>query len=92
VALEAVFVAATMVDWKQSGKYVAGCREANPAIGPCGERIPLNVWIPVAALAHLAITHALPAGTWRTAWLGLTGGLEVDSVYANYLLDASDAR
>lgn len=89
VALEATFIAATAVDWGQSGKYSAGCREANPVIGACGDRVPLAVWMPIAMLAHLAITHALPAGTWRTAWLGVTAGLEVDSVYANYLLDTA---
>jgi hypothetical protein len=87
VALEAVFLGALAADWSQSGKYVDGCREANPVIGSCGERMPLAGYILITAALHLVVTHVLPTGTWRTAWLGLTAGVELDTVLANHVLD-----
>jgi hypothetical protein len=86
IVLEAGFLAATAIDWCQSGRFPRTCREDNPVIGRCGERVPLDVYIPISAAAHVALTYLLPRGTWRTAWLGLTVGMEVDVVYGNTLL------
>jgi hypothetical protein len=86
IALESVFAVALAADWDGSGRFVSSCHEANPVIGACGQRIPLNLYIPLSALLHVAITHLIPSGTWRTAWLGLTAGIEADAAYSNTLI------
>lgn len=87
VALETVFLGALVVDWAQSGKYTASCREDNPVIGKCGDRVPLDLYIPLVAVTHAVIGWILPRGAWRSAWLGVTTGLEVDTVYSNKIVD-----
>lgn len=83
IVLEATFAAATLVDGLQSRSIVAECREANPVIGECGDRLPLAIYIPLSALLHAAITGAIPHGTGRTVWLGVSAGAELDTVYSN---------
>ena len=83
VIMESTFVAATVVDGLQSVAITDGCREQNPILGRCGDRVPLGVYIPVTVLLHIGLTWLIPHGTWRTAFLGLSDGLELDTVYAN---------
>lgn len=83
VALEATFLAATALDGLQSQKFVESCHEENPIIGDCGDHVPLAVYIPVSMVLHAAVTYAIPHGTSRTAFLGLTTGAELDTLYAN---------
>lgn len=86
VALESAFALETVADGFQSTTFVDNCHEENPVIGPCGNRVPLPVYIPVSALLHAGITWAIPEGKWRTLWLGITVGAEADTLYANHIL------
>lgn len=86
VALEGTFALASAVDGMESGKFVDTCHESNPVIGACGERVPLGVYIPLSIVVHAAIAYAIPHGTYRTAFLGLTTGAELDTIYANTLV------
>lgn len=83
VGLEATFVAADVIDGLQSRKFVTSCREENPVIGNCGQRVPLGVYIPLSALLHVGIAWALPHGSVRTVFLAATAGAELDTIYAN---------
>lgn len=84
--LETTFAAETAVDWRESGRFVDDCHESNPAIGACGDRVPLDVYIPVSVILHAVITYAIPRGSWRTAWLGFSAGAELDTIYSNTLV------
>lgn len=87
VGLEAGFVAATFVDtWQSVRSDVNPCAESNPITGPCGDRIPYQVYVPAALIIHAAITHAIPTGRYRTLFQGLTLGFEAGVVYGNYVL------
>lgn len=86
VALEATFAGELAVDWAQSRRFSRACEELNPVVGRCGQRVPLDVYIPVSALLHAVATYLLPAGTIRTTWLGITVGAEADAIYSNTLV------
>ena len=87
-ALETTFAFATAVDGLESTEIVGRCIEANPVLGPCGNRVPLGVYIPLGMLVHAGVTWLIPHGAWRTAFLGLTAGAELDTIYANtFIID-----
>jgi hypothetical protein len=79
---EGAFVALLAVDWGQTKKITRDCVESNPILGRCGHRVPVDVWMPLAALLHLAVSLALPprALDW---WQGVTGGAEAAAVWIN---------
>lgn len=83
---EAGFAAATTVDGLQSVGITHGCAEANPVIGPCGERVPLGIYMPSMVVLHAAVSALLPRGAWRRGWQMATLGVEGGAAYSNYLL------
>ena len=86
IVLESSFAVMTTIDGLQSRKFVDSCREQNPIIGNCGQRVPLALYIPVSELVHFAIAYAFHHGTGRTIYLGVTDGAELDTIYANGFL------
>lgn len=84
-ALEATFAAEITVDGLQTRKIVADCQEYNPVIGPCGDRVPLGVYIPLTGILHAAISYVLPPKA-RLIWQSATSGAEANVIYYNTLV------
>jgi hypothetical protein len=70
------------VDWKMSSDYTGECREMNPMIGECGQRVPVNLYFPVVIAANLALGYFL-----GEAPLGVMTGLEGHVVLRNATTD-----
>lgn len=81
-ALEATFAAEMAVDTYQTGAIVDACREVNPVIGSCNDRVPYQVYQPVMLLAHAVVSYMLPPN-WRRIWQGITVGVEGHQVFVN---------
>lgn len=73
-----------VVDWAQTRGIVQDCREWNPVLGPCGERLSPGVYFPLVIGANLLLAHLLPAG-WREGYLGVMTGVEGATVGQNYV-------
>ena len=82
-ALELGFAGITTVDWVQSKWIAAACREQNPIIGRCGQRVPVDLYFPIAMLVHVSIALILPP-TYRTLWQAAYIGAEANQVWGNY--------
>lgn len=79
-AMEAGFIAAVAVDWRQTHQALdAGHRELNPLLGarPSDRRLGLSVM--GAALGHAAVSTLLPR-KWRRWWQGATLAGEISAV------------
>lgn len=79
-------VGITTIDWRQTRRYIAtptACDEANVVIGQCGQRVPPDLYFPVMTVLQLGLAAILPHGSWRTAALGLAGGIELGAVETN---------
>lgn len=82
-ALQATHVALHIADYQQTRVVTSRCQEQNPMIGRCGDG-PVGMWMfPLAVVLNIAVSYVLPAG-WRTAWQGVTIGVEAEVVYENY--------
>lgn len=84
-ALEMGFVVATMLDAEQTDTITRDCREANPIIGECGERMNPGLYFPIVLAAHFVATALLPNGPWRTTFQALTLGIEAKTVHGNWI-------
>lgn len=62
------------------------CREANPVIGRCGERVPVAVFFPLVLVAHTVLTATIPEGTWRTGFQSMTVGVEGHAAFRNTMV------
>ena len=82
---EAAVGATLAVDFYQTMRGVEVCREANPVIGPCGERLPPGLFFPLVGVAHAVIAGVLPHGSWRRGFQATTAGAEAATVWSNYL-------
>lgn len=67
----------------RAGGIVDNCREGNPVIGPCGERMDPAQYMLLAAVLHTSIAAALPP-KWRRTFQAFTLGLESTVVYFNW--------
>ena len=81
--MELGFAAATTVDWHQTEAITYNCAETNPVLGRCGERMPVDAFMPIAMVAHAAISAVIPP-RWRTIWQALGIGAEVSTDFENY--------
>lgn len=81
-AAQVTFATALAVDWSQSQGITQECMEENPLIGPCGDRVPLGVYMPVTFAAALTASVMLPP-KYRRALEGLLVGAELHSVWLN---------
>lgn len=82
--MEASFVAVEGIDDYQTHKVVQYCTETDPIIGPCGTGMNINAFFITSTLIHLAVSALLPP-KYRTAWQGITLGVQIDNVYGNQL-------
>lgn len=82
--LEAGFAVTTAQDWRETDSIVQGCREQNALIGPCGDRLSPDAYMPIAIGLHAVVSALLPAGKLRTAWQVVTVGAEVKTLYGNH--------
>jgi hypothetical protein len=87
-ALQAIFIAATAVDWSQtldiSRSYERRCPyyERNPFLGRKPGAGRINTWMSTTILAHTAIAYLLPK-PYRTVWQSLWVGLEIGQIHQN---------
>lgn len=79
---EATFAAVTAQDWRETDSIVQGCREQNPIMGPCGDRLSPNLYMPAAIVVHAVVSALLPPRL-RLAWDAVTVGAEVRTLYGN---------
>jgi len=84
-AAQATFAAALAIDWAQSQSITMHCAEENPVIGPCGDRVPLGVYIPAVLVAELAAAVVLPP-RYRRMVEGVAVGAELHVVWMNNAL------
>lgn len=80
-ALGIVTTGLLVIDWKQTYTVTGRCTEANPVLGPCGERFPVDAYFPMVIMTTLFAAHLLP--TWREVLLGAVSGAEGATVWDN---------
>lgn len=81
-AAETLVLASFAVDHRQTIAITGDCLEANPVIGPCGERVGPTAYFWTAGLIHVGIAAALPP-RWRTAFQAVTAGRQVYGIRLN---------
>jgi hypothetical protein len=81
--LEIGAIGATSLDWYQTEQITRDCAETNPVLGLCGQRVPVNVYMPASMVVHAAVAWLLPA-PWRTIWQAAMLGAETSTVWENY--------
>jgi hypothetical protein len=86
-ALETAFVAATVLDWRQTLdiKNHSHLYEQNSLMGRHPSNGTVNAYFVTALVLHAIVADQLQ-GTWRTAWQSAWIGLEVGTVQRNYAL------
>lgn len=70
--------AAIAADWYQTRGITQRCGELNPLIGQCGDRVPVDIYFPVAIAANLA------AGWISSKFQWLVLGAEGSIVWSNW--------
>jgi hypothetical protein len=95
-ALEGSYQAALLCDWRQTSDFHKtwkptwgggtsyGVAEVNPLLGRHPSQAKINEMCAMSSIGHVLISEVLPSG-WRTAWQGVTVGLEVGMVAHNHL-------
>lgn len=81
-ALALAAVGTTTVDWVQSRGYVRGCTEQNPILGPCGERVNVDVYFATVIIGTLALGAAL-GDDWADVLFAGVAGVEGATVWRN---------
>ncbi len=82
VALGAASTALLTVDWYQTKSIALGCQELNPVIGPCGERVPVDLYMMGVIASSLVLAHFV-GDRWRPVLLGALAGAEAATVWSN---------
>lgn len=84
---QAAYLALHVADWGQTRDIVKregeGYYETNPILGRHPSLKRVDTYFTVTALAHTAISYALPAA-WRRGWQHVTIGVEAGYVSYNY--------
>ena len=85
--LEGAFVAATVLDWRQTLdiKNHPGLHEQNSILGRHPSNSTVNTYFATSILLHAVVADQLH-GKWRTAWQSVWIGLELGTVQRNYAL------
>lgn len=82
-ALEGASVAAVLADAMQTDDITRDCREGNPIMGPCGERVPPTLFFAATVAASIILPRILPQ-PWRRAAHVLRLGLHTEAVIGNW--------
>lgn len=92
---EATYLALHIADWGQTRNIVhrsntgcdggATCIEKNPILGRNPSISRVDTYFAITALAHVAISYALPK-VWRQGWQYVSIGMEAAVVGHNYSL------
>lgn len=82
---QVTIAAEVLVDTVQTTRGTSMCREANPIIGPCGERVPVGIYMSAALALESVVAWALPPA-WRRWFEGGVAGVEADVIYGNWLV------
>jgi hypothetical protein len=84
-ALAVTSTATLMADWHQTrSTIVPACREWNPVIGECGQRVHPDLYFGVVVVANLALAHVL-GSTLRGTWLAGLTGVQGHTVFSNHI-------
>ena len=85
--LEGAFIAASVLDWRQTQdiKNHPSLYEQNSILGRHPSNKTINAYFATSILLHAAVADQLH-GKWRTAWQAVWVGLEVGTVQRNYEL------
>ncbi len=84
-AAQLAFAATIAVDESQTvGWITPHCMEANPIIGPCGERMPAPLYMASAMALETVIAWSLPP-SWRRWFEGAAIGAEGDVIFGNWI-------
>lgn len=90
IGMQTAFTTAVLLDAEQTvWNNKLGdmrCGESNPIVGPCGDRVPVGVYVPAVLLLHTGVAHAIPHGRWRTLFQAATIGFESAIIYGNWVL------
>jgi hypothetical protein len=81
--LEGAVVASTIADWNQTVGITRDCREANPIIGECGERVNPHLYFASFLVIQGIVTRLLPPH-YRPVIQGGITGTELATVWDNW--------
>jgi hypothetical protein len=84
-AMEVTFLGELAVDAVQTSTIVADCQEYNPIVGPCNNRMPYQLYVPVLGVLHVAAALVLPP-RYRDWFQAATIGVEGHVVFFNALV------
>lgn len=82
-ALQITFAGTLALDYLQTRQITDLCREANPIIGECGDRVSPDVYFPAAFAGHALVAAALPQ-PYRRIWQSVWVGAQTHTIYRNY--------
>lgn len=85
IALATVFVASSVIDWRQTAKdrgIFTFCDEMNPMLGKCGDRMPIQLYFPMVWATFGTGASAL-GGWYRTGFLGALAAVETENIHHN---------
>ncbi len=75
-------IAITAVDWYQTVDITKACRESNPIIGECGERVNMHLYFASVLVIQSIVARLLSPdyrGFMQGAWIGAEGATVWDN-------------
>jgi hypothetical protein len=81
--MEGAVVGVTIADWNQTVGITRDCGEANPILGPCGERVNLHLYF-ASFLVLQGIVNRLIGPEYRPVVQGGILGAEAATVWDNW--------
>jgi phage tail protein X len=72
---------ALVADWVQTRGIVEHCSEANPVLGACGQRFPVDLYFPLVIMGTVVLASQVPQ--WGDAVYGAVFGIEAATVWQN---------
>lgn len=71
------------IDWHQTRAITRNCNELNPIIGPCGERVSVDLYFPLVIAGTLVLAAALDR-PWGDMVLAGVAGAEGATIWSNW--------
>lgn len=84
-ATEAAVIVLMAIDGLETSAIAAQCKETNPILGSCGQRVPVTFYFPFIMAGHAAGTFVMPQ-EYRPWWIGTALGLEIATVWNSFQL------